>query len=119
MDKIRVLCIDDEAEARKALCSLLRTREYIVTTAASGQSGLAFFKQRKFDVVLCDLNMPKMSGSGSLVSTVCPGPMWLLITSYHLMVLKFFIRSLLITQLKLNLKIRSLQYLKMWPKTYF
>lgn len=62
MKKIRVLCIDDEAEARKALCSLLRSRKYTVTTAASGQSGLSFFKKRKFDVVLCDLNMPKMNG---------------------------------------------------------
>jgi len=62
MDKIKVLCIDDEAEARKTLCSLLRSRKYVVTTAASGQSGLSFFKKRKFDVVLCDLNMPKMNG---------------------------------------------------------
>jgi PAS domain S-box-containing protein len=62
MDKIRVLCIDDEAEARKALCSLLRSRKYAVTTAASGQSGLYFFKKRNFEIVLCDLNMPKMNG---------------------------------------------------------
>ncbi|MFC2164373.1 PAS domain S-box protein [Acidobacteriota bacterium] len=62
MEKIKVLCIDDEAEARKALCRLLRSRKYVVTTAASGQSGLTFFKKRRFDVVLCDLNMPKMNG---------------------------------------------------------
>jgi len=67
MDKIKVLCIDDEAEARKVLCNLLHSRNYAVTSAVSGQSGLAFFKKRTFDVVLCDLNMPKMSGLQFLV----------------------------------------------------
>ncbi len=62
MDKIKVLCIDDEAEHRKILANPLRTKGYNVTIAASGQSGLALFKKRRFDVVLCDLNMPKMDG---------------------------------------------------------
>jgi hypothetical protein len=66
MEKIKVLCIDDEPKQRKALCGLLRTRGYSVTTAASGQSGLGFFKKRDFDIVLCDLNMPKMDGLGFL-----------------------------------------------------
>jgi PAS domain S-box-containing protein len=62
MEKIKVLCIDDEQEQREALCHRLRTKNYSVTTAASGQSGLSIFKKRRFDVVLCDLNMPKMDG---------------------------------------------------------
>ncbi|HUU52285.1 MAG TPA: response regulator [Candidatus Heimdallarchaeota archaeon] len=62
MEKIKVLCIDDEPEQRKALCSLLRSKDYSVTTAASSQSGLNLFKKRNFDAVLCDLNMPKMDG---------------------------------------------------------
>jgi two-component system NtrC family sensor kinase len=62
MEKTRVLCIDDEPEQRKALCGLLRTKDFSVTAAASGQSGLRLFKKRAFDVVFCDLNMPKMSG---------------------------------------------------------
>jgi len=62
MDKIKILCIDDEAEARKALRSLLRLRNYAVTSAVSGQSGLNILRRRRFDIVLCDLNMPKMNG---------------------------------------------------------
>ncbi len=62
MDKIKVLCIDDEAEHRKALRSLLRTKKYNVTMAVSGRSGISLFKKRNFDVVLCDLNMPQMDG---------------------------------------------------------
>jgi PAS domain S-box-containing protein len=62
MNKTKVLCIEDELEQRKALCNLLRMKNFSVTTAASGRSGLNLFRKRNFDVVLCDLNMPKMGG---------------------------------------------------------
>jgi two-component system NtrC family sensor kinase len=74
MKKIKVLCIDDEPEQRKALCNLLRMKDFSVTTAASGQSGLDFFKKRSFDVVLCDLNMPKMDGLQFLAKARCINP---------------------------------------------
>ncbi|MGD9344213.1 MAG: PAS domain S-box protein [Candidatus Aminicenantes bacterium] len=66
MEKIKVLCIDDEEEHREVLRDLLRVKDYSVTTAASGRSGLNLFKRRNFDVVLCDLNMPHMDGLGFL-----------------------------------------------------
>jgi PAS domain S-box-containing protein len=62
MEKIKVLCIEDEPEQRKALCHLLRTKNYRVTTAVSGSSGLGILEKRSFDVVLCDLNMPEIDG---------------------------------------------------------
>lgn len=62
MEKIKVLCIDDEPKQRKALCGLLRAKDYSVTAATSGQSGFDVFKKRSFDVVFCDLNMPMMNG---------------------------------------------------------
>ena len=62
MDKIKVLCIDDELEHRKILRNLFPAKKYSIAMAASGQSGLNLFKRRNFDVVLCDLNMPYMNG---------------------------------------------------------
>ena len=62
MDKIKVLCIDDELEHRKILRNLFPAKYYSIAMAASGQSGLNLFKRRNFDVVLCDLNMPRMGG---------------------------------------------------------
>jgi PAS domain S-box-containing protein len=62
MDKIKVLCIDDELEHRKILRNLFPAKNYSIAMAASGQSGLNLFKRRNFDVVLCDLNMPYMNG---------------------------------------------------------
>lgn len=62
MEKRKILYIEDEANQRRTLSSQLRTKGYSVTAAASGQSGLRLFKSRNFDVILCDLNMPKING---------------------------------------------------------
>lgn len=62
MEKIRVLYIEDEDAQRKKLSGRLRSKGYKVTVAASGQTGLSLFKNRDFDVILCDLNMPEMGG---------------------------------------------------------
>jgi len=84
MEKIKVLCIDDEPEQRKAMCGLLRSKDYSVTTAASGQSGLNIFKKRRFDIVLCDLNMPKRGGLWFLekVKRINPGIPVIILTSH-------------------------------------
>ncbi len=62
MEKTRVLYIEDEAEQRRSLCRLIRSKGFRITPASSGQIGLSLFKKRSFDVVLCDLNMPRMGG---------------------------------------------------------
>lgn len=62
MEKTRILYIEDEETQRKTLSSRLRSKGYKVTVAASGQTGLSLFKNRNFDVILCDLNMPEMGG---------------------------------------------------------
>ena len=61
-EKKKILYIEDEVNQRRILSSQLRTKGYSVTTAASGHSGLRLFKSRNFDVILCDLNMPKING---------------------------------------------------------
>jgi PAS domain S-box-containing protein len=62
MEKTRILYIEDDENQRRTLSSRLRTKGYSVTAAASGQPGLRLFKSRNFDVILCDLNMPKING---------------------------------------------------------
>jgi PAS domain S-box-containing protein len=61
-EKTRVLYIEDDDAQRKTLSRSLHSKGYSVTVASSGQTGLHFFKTRSFDVILCDLNMPKMNG---------------------------------------------------------
>ena len=62
MEKTKILYIEDDENQRRTLSSRLRKKGYSVTAAASGQSGLRLFKSRNFDVILCDLNMPKING---------------------------------------------------------
>jgi PAS domain S-box-containing protein len=62
MNKLRILHIEDNALQRRELCKLLRDRGFIVRPATSGATGLAFLRKGSFDIVICDLNMPRMGG---------------------------------------------------------
>jgi two-component system alkaline phosphatase synthesis response regulator PhoP len=57
-----VLIIDDEASLRRTLARILQQAMFEVTTAASGQEGLAFLSQQPFDLVYLDIRMPDMNG---------------------------------------------------------
>src|SRR5216684_4864064 len=58
----RILIIDDEAEIRESLETLLQLEGYTVVIAGSGREGLAQIGQRAFDVVLLDLALPDKNG---------------------------------------------------------
>src|SRR4030081_1487999 len=58
----RILIIDDEAEIRESLETLLQLEGYTVVVAGSGREGLAQIGQRTFDVVLLDLALPDKNG---------------------------------------------------------
>jgi len=57
-----VLMVDDNTAMREALARSLTRRGCRVTTAASGVAGVEALKQRPFDVVITDLNMPERGG---------------------------------------------------------
>lgn len=57
-----ILIIDDEKAIRKTLSEILSYEGYSLTEAADGEEGLTQFKAKKFDVVLCDIKMPKLDG---------------------------------------------------------
>jgi len=63
---LRVLCIEDEPELREDLVSELRDSGCMVWGAADGLEGLALALSEQFDVVLCDVRMPKLDGLGVL-----------------------------------------------------
>ncbi|MEO6883372.1 MAG: sigma-54 dependent transcriptional regulator [Bacteroidia bacterium] len=58
----KILIIDDEKSIRKALRDILEYEKYKVDDAADGAEGLVFFEKEKYDVILCDIKMPKMDG---------------------------------------------------------
>jgi DNA-binding NtrC family response regulator len=57
-----VLIVDDEAEIRESLQTLLELEGYEVETAANGDEGLSKLGERPFDLVLLDLALPGRSG---------------------------------------------------------
>ena len=59
-----VLVVDDEAPLRQLLETSLSRKGYTVTTAADGLEAIDFLGrgEKKFDVVLLDLNMPGATG---------------------------------------------------------
>jgi DNA-binding NtrC family response regulator len=58
----RILIIDDEAEIRESLETLLQLEGYTVVVAENAREGLAQFGVRAFDLILLDLALPDKSG---------------------------------------------------------
>ena len=58
----KLLIIDDEKAIRGALRDILEYEGYKIDEANDGEQGLEMFKQNDYDVVLCDIRMPKIDG---------------------------------------------------------
>jgi two-component system nitrogen regulation response regulator NtrX len=57
-----ILIIDDEKAIRKTLSEILSYEGYKIDEAGDGEEGLRKFNGNNYDVVLCDIKMPKMDG---------------------------------------------------------
>ena len=57
-----ILIIDDDKAIRKTLTEILRYEGYKIDEAADGEEGLRKFSSTAYDLVLCDVKMPKMDG---------------------------------------------------------
>jgi len=58
----KILIIDDEKAIRNALRDILEHEKHVVDEAEDGAAGLEKAKKGSFDVVLCDIKMPKLDG---------------------------------------------------------
>lgn len=58
----RILVVDDERAIRDTLRDILEDEGYEVAAAEGGREALALFEKSPFNVVLCDIKMPKMDG---------------------------------------------------------
>lgn len=57
-----ILIIDDEKAIRKTLSEILSYEGYKIEEAGDGEEGLKRFREKSYDVVLCDIKMPKLDG---------------------------------------------------------
>ena len=60
--KAKILLAEDDANIRLGLVATLESDGYAVTAAGDGAQALRLFPQEKFDLVLLDIMMPKVSG---------------------------------------------------------
>jgi len=73
-----VLVVDDSAAIRKILTRVLRQTGMAIQTiheAGDGQEALAVMAQHRIDLVLSDINMPKMDGL-QLLASLKASPQW-------------------------------------------
>ncbi len=73
-----VLVVDDSAAIRKILTRVLRQTGMAIQTiheAGDGQEALALMAQHRIDLVLSDINMPKMDGL-QLLASLKASPQW-------------------------------------------
>jgi DNA-binding response OmpR family regulator len=60
--KAKILIAEDDANIRLGLVATLESEGYAVTAAADGAQALRLYPQEKFELVLLDVMMPKLSG---------------------------------------------------------
>lgn len=58
----KILIVDDEKMINEALKSYFEANGFLATTADDGKEALKLFESQKFDIIILDLMLPKMSG---------------------------------------------------------
>lgn len=63
MEKLReIMVVDDEAGIRALLSDALMEEGYSVTLAENGMDSLQQLSKHRFDLLITDINMPKLNG---------------------------------------------------------
>ena len=58
----RILVVEDSVTSRALLQTILERAGYLVLTAVDGMEALAMLKEHEFDMVVSDVDMPRMNG---------------------------------------------------------
>jgi len=69
-----ILIVDDEKVIRETLRDILEYEGYKIDDALDGPSALEKIKKKKYDVILCDIKMPKMDGLEVLEASMTINP---------------------------------------------
>lgn len=82
--KKKILVIDDDESMRTLLVDTLEVFEYQVSTAVDGRQALDILDHASFDLVICDLMMPRLNGLEFLdeVKEHTPGLPVIIVTGY-------------------------------------
>ena len=80
----RILLAEDEQSVRKTVALVLGMDEHTVVQATNGAEALALFKEGRFDLVITDLEMPRMKGDelATRIKESSPAQPILVMTAY-------------------------------------
>ncbi len=80
----RILIIDDDMDMCALLSRFLQRKGFETETAYTGNSGIAKFKERDFDIVLCDFRLGDKEGKDVLreIKAINPSATVIIITGY-------------------------------------
>lgn len=82
--KSKILVVDDEESIREFLDIMLRKEGYEVTCVEDGQRAMDLMKKKNFDLVISDLQMPKVTGMELLKFSkdTYPDVLFMIITAF-------------------------------------
>jgi two-component system sensor histidine kinase/response regulator len=81
---LRIICVDDEADALANLRELLQLLGYEVDVAACGRDALRLASENAYDLALLDFRMPEMNGIelAAKLKALSPCMITMLVTAY-------------------------------------
>jgi two-component system response regulator HydG len=80
--KCRVLVVDDEPGMRETLVDILEAVGYQVSAAVDGEGAIHAVRNQDVDVVVMDVQMPKVDGVSALEQLRPPPPRVIMMTAY-------------------------------------
>jgi len=63
----KILVVDDTPIIRRLLCDVLETEGYEIDEAADGEEALEKIKAKDYDLVFCDIHMPRKNGFDTFI----------------------------------------------------
>jgi CheY-like chemotaxis protein len=78
----RILIVDDDRDVHQLLVAAIKSRDRVIDSAYDGLEGLQFIEAARYDLVLTDVNMPKLDGMALLerIRSIRPGTKVLVMT---------------------------------------
>src|SRR5437762_9453644 len=71
----RILLVDDDTTVRESLAEVLVSEGFHVAPASDGQNAIEVMSRERIDLVLLDLNMPRLNGWDTFEKLIASHPL--------------------------------------------